>query len=99
VAHDIDEVDDDPRGSGVTVGAERRLAALLAEILERLRERPGATNESKQAWTDVARLGMHDIPAVNFGPGLSAQAHQAAEHASVSKLVEGYRLFERFLTR
>jgi succinyl-diaminopimelate desuccinylase len=66
-------------------------------ILTRLRERTGAAVESKQAWTDVARLGRHGIPAVNFGPGLSAQAHQAAEHASVRKLVEGYRLFERFV--
>lgn len=66
-------------------------------LLSRLRERTGATVESKQAWTDVARLGLHGVAAVNFGPGQSAQAHQARERASVSQLVTGYRLFERFL--
>jgi succinyl-diaminopimelate desuccinylase len=66
-------------------------------ILQRLRERTGATVESKQAWTDVARLGLHGIAAVNFGPGESAQAHQARERAPIASLVTGYRLFEKFL--
>ena len=66
-------------------------------ILKRLQERTGAVVESKQAWTDVARLGLHGIPAVNFGPGESAQAHQAGERASIQRLSEGLRLFGRFL--
>ena len=67
-------------------------------ILRRLQERTGAIVESKQAWTDVARLGLHGIPAVNFGPGESAQAHQARESVAIARIVEGYRLMERFLT-
>jgi succinyl-diaminopimelate desuccinylase len=66
-------------------------------LLKRLQEKTGAVIESKQAWTDVARLGLHGIPAVNFGPGISAQAHQAAEHASAAQVAAGYGLLERFL--
>lgn len=66
-------------------------------MLRRLHERTGARIESKQAWTDVARLGVHGVPAVNFGPGESAQAHQAKERVPIAHLVKGYRLFERFL--
>ena len=66
-------------------------------LLARLRQTTGAPIESKQAWTDVARLGLHGIPAVNFGPGHGAQAHQAHEHVELASLVRGYRLLERFL--
>ena len=52
---------------------------------------------AKQAWTDVARLGEVGIDAVNFGPGLSAQAHQANEYAEIQLLVESYDLFHKFL--
>ena len=52
---------------------------------------------AKQAWTDVARFGEAGIDAVNFGPGLSAQAHQAEEYAEVSLLAESYALFHDFL--
>ena len=67
-------------------------------LLQRLVERTGATVESKQAWTDVARLGLHGIPAVNFGPGESRQAHQAGERIPIAHLATGYRLMERFLS-
>ena len=52
---------------------------------------------AKQAWTDVARFTEADIDAVNFGPGLSSQAHQAAEYIDIDLLTESYTLFLDFL--
>lgn len=52
---------------------------------------------AKQAWTDVARLSQAGIDAVNLGPGLAAQAHQADEYASAALLAESYQQFARFL--
>ena len=66
-------------------------------ILQQFLAATGASVTAKQAWTDVARLGLAGIDAVNLGPGISAQAHQAGEYASAKLLSEGYRAFELFL--
>lgn len=42
----------------------------------------------KQAWTDVAQLGQLGIPAINYGPGLTAQCHKPGEYAVVKDLVD-----------
>jgi succinyl-diaminopimelate desuccinylase len=66
-------------------------------LVLRLAERTGAPRQAKQAWTDVARLAQAGVPAVNFGPGATAQAHQAGEHVEVAALARSHALLERFL--
>jgi succinyl-diaminopimelate desuccinylase len=88
-------------------GAEARLTDLApacpahAELplVRRLAERAGAAPEPKQAWTDVARFAQAGIPAVNFGPGATAQAHQAGEWLELAALERCYRHLEAFLRR
>jgi succinyl-diaminopimelate desuccinylase len=58
----------------------------------------GARATSKQAWTDVARLSAAGIDAVNFGPGLTAQAHQAGERVPAAALERCYLALRDFLT-
>jgi len=57
----------------------------------------GAPVGPKQAWTDVGRLSAAGVPALNFGPGLTAQAHQAGEHVPVANLAAGRAALVRAL--
>ncbi|MTV27730.1 succinyl-diaminopimelate desuccinylase [Nitriliruptoraceae bacterium ZYF776] len=57
----------------------------------------GAPVAAKQAWTDVARFAEVGVPALNFGPGLTAQAHQRGEFVPVDALVAGHQQLVRFL--
>ncbi len=52
--------------------------------------------EAKQAWTDVARLSLYNIDAVNFGPGDPAQAHQKDEYIPIDNLVLNFEIFKSF---
>lgn len=66
-------------------------------LLRRFLAENGNPVAAKQAWTDVARLSQAGIDAVNLGPGLAAQAHQADEYCSIDLLDTSYRQFARFV--
>ena len=66
--------------------------------LARLEGLVGGARTAKQGWTDVARLTGRGIPAVNFGPGEVAQAHQATESVSIENLETVFDVLRRFLT-
>ena len=66
-------------------------------FLERLVQISKAPVTPKQAWTDVARLAAHGIPAVNYGPGETAQAHQAEESVPLANLGVAHEAVRRFL--
>jgi succinyl-diaminopimelate desuccinylase len=67
-------------------------------ILEHLQRLARLPVEPKQAWTDVARLAAFGIDAINFGPGMGAQAHQAGEWISLDAMVRAYEVLRRVLT-
>lgn len=57
----------------------------------------GAPVRPKQAWTDVARLAAVGVPALNYGPGLTSQAHQRGEHVPVANLHAAEEALRRYL--
>jgi succinyl-diaminopimelate desuccinylase len=66
-------------------------------IVRHLVEVVDAEVAGKQAWTDVARFAELDVPALNFGPGLAAQAHRAGEYVPIDALVDVRDRLARFL--
>lgn len=53
--------------------------------------------QAKQAWTDVAQLSARGISAFNYGPGLTAQAHQTHEYLDIALLEQYTASLERLL--
>lgn len=66
-------------------------------LFERFAEQSSLPIESKQAWTDIARLAVYGIPGVNLGPGRADQAHQKDEWTSIQELETNYQIFSSFL--
>lgn len=103
----LDEAAADVRALAARHGAEVELTDLSPAcpafadhpLVARLRARTGVAVEPKQAWTDVARLAQHGIPAANLGPGATAQAHQQGEWIAIEALARGHALYETFLSR
>ena len=50
------------------------------------RAETGLPIEPNEAWPDLARLTARGIPGLNFGPGETAQAHQARESIAITDL-------------
>lgn len=68
-----------------------------APLVARFIESVGTDIAGKQAWTDVARFTAIGVPALNFGPGATAQAHQRGEWVRVDAMVTAAGHLERFL--
>ena len=68
-------------------------------LVERLENIAGGTRKAKQGWTDVARLTARGIPAVNYGPGEVAQAHQVNESVPLENLERSLEVLSEFLRR
>jgi succinyl-diaminopimelate desuccinylase len=101
----LEEAADELRALGARHGAEVKITDLSPAcpaypdhpLVRRLLSRTGVPVEPKQAWTDVARLALHGIPAVNLGPGATAQAHRRGEWVEIAALERGYAIYEGFL--
>lgn len=90
VAWDADEIEVTDRAPAAGVHLED-------PVVRRFVASMGGRVAPKLAWTDVARFEERGVPAVNCGPGLADQAHQADEYAELEPLVEAARRFRRFL--
>jgi len=74
-------------------GRPRRDAGLVATFCDTV----DAAVQPKQAWTDVARFSQLGVPALNYGPGLTTQAHQAGEYVPEHNLAAARAALAGFL--
>ena len=65
--------------------------------VRRLEALAGGQRKAKQGWTDVARLTERGAVALNYGPGIVAQAHQVGEYVPVANVTAALEVMQRFL--
>ncbi|MGI9642516.1 MAG: succinyl-diaminopimelate desuccinylase [Acidimicrobiia bacterium] len=66
--------------------------------VQRLEAICGGQRQAKQGWTDVARLTERGAVAVNYGPGIVAQAHQVGEYVPIANVQTAFDVMRRFLS-
>ena len=91
IASDADEVEVIDRAPAAPISEDSPFLQHLIEVC-------GGPIRPKQAWTDVARLAGRGIPAVNYGPGETLQAHQTDESVSEANLQRTFEVLKQFLT-
>jgi succinyl-diaminopimelate desuccinylase len=96
------EIEDLVAGEGELTWIDVSPAApprLSEPVLARFLAETGVRVLPKQAWTDVASLQAHGIPAVNYGPGEAHQAHQPGEWVEGDAIARVASTLARFLER
>lgn len=94
------EIEDLVAGEGELTWIDESPAApprLSEPVLARFLAETGVRVLPKQAWTDVASLQAHGIPAVNYGPGEAHQAHQPGEWVEGEAIARVASTLARFL--
>ena len=87
-----------PEANQTLIDAAPAGHVLTTALFQKVVEDLDCPIQAKQAWTDVAQLTRANIPAFNFGPGLTAQAHQDNEYIMVDDVKKYYGLIYNFLT-
>jgi succinyl-diaminopimelate desuccinylase len=72
--------------------------ALDHPLARKLIDAGALTVAPKQAWTPVAEFAAAGYPAVNFGPGATAQAHRRDESIPIANLLRAHQVLEAFAT-
>jgi succinyl-diaminopimelate desuccinylase len=85
----------------VTVLSHLEAGKIPAEnlIYQELKTMLDREERGKQGFTDVATFARYNIDAINFGPGDPEQCHKLNETLKLSRLVESYDLFVKFICR
>jgi succinyl-diaminopimelate desuccinylase len=94
------EIEDLVAGEGELAWLDASPAApprLSEPVLARFLAETGVRVLPKQAWTDVASLQAHGIPAANYGPGEAHQAHQPGEWVDGEAIAQVASTLARFL--
>ena len=93
----VEELVDGRGDVRIVDAAPSALPHRTAPLVERFVAVAEAAVAPKQAWTDVARFTSIGVPALNYGPGLTAQAHQAGEWVPEANVAEALAVLRAFL--